>query len=95
MASPWREFVDFIDAQISVDDGLFWLTDLKALMAWPLIPFFVIMLLAEPPSVFANVAMVAMLIFEVWWTFFLLRRRAAKKRDWIEPTRFSDENKGY
>jgi hypothetical protein len=95
MASLWQEFVDTIDARISVDDGLFWITDLRALMAWPLIPFFVVTLLADPPSTVANVAMVAMLVLEIWWTVFLFRRRAAKKREWVEPTRFSDQNNGY
>lgn len=95
MASLWQEFVDTIDAQISVDDGLFWGTDLRALMALPLIPFLVVMFLAHPPSTAANVVGSAMLIFEVWWIIFLLRRRAAKKRNWVEPTRFSDENNGY
>lgn len=94
MASLWQEFVDTIDAQISVKDGL-WISDSQALMAWPLVPFFVVMLLADLPSIVANVAMVAMLVFEIWWTVFLYRRRAVKKRDWVEPTRFSDENNGY
>ena len=95
MASLWREFVDTIDGKISVDDGLFWGTDLRALMAWPLIPFLVVMFIADPPSTAANVVASAMLIFEVWWTIFLVRRRAAKKRNWVEPTRFSEENNGY
>lgn len=94
MASLWQEFVDTIDSWISVDDN-FWMTDLRTLLAWPLISFFMVIRLADPPSIVANVAMVAMLVFEIWWTVFLYRRRAAKKRDWVEPTRFSDENNGY
>ena len=95
MASLWQELVDTIDAQISVHDDRFWATDLRALMAWPLIPFFPVMLFVDPPSTTANVTLVAMLSFEVWWTIFLFRRRAAKKRNWVEPTRYSDENNGY
>lgn len=95
MASLWQAFVETVDAQISVDDRLFWATDLRALIAWPLIPFFVLIFLANPPSTSANVIAAAMLIFEVWWTIFLFRRRATKKRDWVDPSRFSDENNGY
>ena len=95
MASLWQEFVDTVEAQISVDDGLFWVTDLRALMAWPLIPFLVAMFFLDLPSTAANIAMTLMLAFEVWWTVFLLRLRAAKKRKWVEPTRFSDEKNGY
>jgi hypothetical protein len=94
MASLWQEFVDTIDARISVKDGLFW-TDLRALMAWPFLPFMLVVILTGPSSTSANVALVATLIFEVWWSVFLFRRRAIKKRDWVEPTRFSDENNGY
>lgn len=95
MASLWQEFVDTIDSQISVDDGLFWATRSRALLAWPFIPFFGVVLFAETPSPVVDVAMVATLIFEVWWTVFLFRRRAAKKCQWVEPTRFSDQNDGY
>lgn len=95
MASLWQDFVDAVDAQISVDDRLFWATDLRALIAWPLIPFLVLIFLAGPPSAIANVIAAAMLIFEIWWTIFLFRRRATKKRNWVEPSQFSDENKGY
>lgn len=95
MASLWQEFVDTVDGQISVDDGLFWMTDLRALMAWPLIPFLAVALFADPPPTVANIAMVAMLVFAIWWIVCLLRRRADKKRNWVEPTRFSDQNNGY
>ncbi|OQW77102.1 MAG: hypothetical protein BVN32_08580 [Proteobacteria bacterium ST_bin14] len=95
MASLWQDFVDTVDAQISVNDRLFWAVDFGALIAWPFIPFFVLVFLADPPSTSANVIAAAMLIFEVWWTIFLFRRRATKKRKWVEPSRFSDENSGY
>lgn len=94
MASLWQEFVETIDSQISVDDGLFW-TDFRALMALSMAPFAAIVALSNPPSTIATVALIAMLLFEVWWAIFLLRRRAAKKRDWTEPQRFSDDTNGY
>ena len=95
MASLWQEFVDTVDAQISVDDGHFWLIDVRALMAWPLMPFLIVMLFVDLHSTGGNIALGLMLIFEVWWTVFLFRLRAAKKRSWAEPTRFSDDNNGY
>lgn len=94
MASVWQEFVDTIDSWISVDDGLFW-TDFRALMALPMMPFVAIAALADLASTAANVAILAMVLFEVWWAIFLFRRRAAKKRRWTEPQRFSDDTNGY
>jgi hypothetical protein len=95
MARFRQEFVDWVDSQISVDDGLFWFTDLRAMMAWPAVPFIVLIVLADPPSTAANIAFAAMILCMAWWTAFLLRRRAAKKRSWIEPKRFSDDTNGY
>jgi len=94
MASLWQDFLGTVDAQISVDNGMFY-NDLRALMFWPLLPFII-----ATPFVAGNESvgwfMVgSMVLVEVPWFIFLFRRRAAKKRSWIEPTRFSDENNGY
>jgi len=94
MAGLWQEFVDVVDAQISVKDGLF-LTGLRWLMTWPLIPFLIALCFVETPSALANGIAIAVLLIEVPWVIFVVRRRAAKKREWVEPTRFSDDTNGY
>ena len=94
MASLWQEFVDTVDAQISVNDGLFY-SDLRAMIAWPMLPFVIVIALSDPPSTLTDVALVLLLVLEVWWVRFLFRRRREKKERWIEPTRFSDDSNGY
>ena len=94
MASLWQEFVDTVDAQISVDSGMFY-NDLRGLMFWPLLPFFIAAPFVAGNELVGWLMVAGTVLIEVLWVIFLFRRRAAKKRNWIEPTRFSDENNGY
>lgn len=94
MASLWKEFLSTVDAQISVKDGLFY-NDFGTLMFWPLLPFFIATPFVAGNELVGWFMVAGMVLAEVPWVIFLFRRRAAKKHSWIEPTRFSDENKGY
>lgn len=95
MASLWREFVDFVDSQISVEDHRFWSTDLRSLAAWALLPFVTLLFLVDRPSTLAELAGLAGFLLEAGWIWFVFKRRAIKKRHWTEPTRYSDQNEGY
>jgi hypothetical protein len=94
MASLWREFVGVIDDQISVRDDRFW-WDLRFLIWLPAFPFAISLCFIELPSTLGYIVGGLMFACLVPWVRFLLRRRAEKKRDWVEPTRFSNERNGY
>jgi hypothetical protein len=94
MASLWREIVDTIDAQISVHDDMF-LSNLQFSIWMPAIPFGFALGFMDLPSTAGYIVGGLMFAVTVPWTVFLFRRRAAKKRTWVEPTRWSDENNGY
>ncbi|HVI97632.1 MAG TPA: hypothetical protein VM657_01045 [Sphingomonas sp.] len=88
------EIVGAIDDQISVRDDLF-LWDIRLLIWLPAVPFAIALCFVELPSTLGYVIGFLMFASTVPWTIFLFRRRAAKKREWVEPKRFSDENNGY
>jgi hypothetical protein len=94
MAGLWREIVDVIDSEISVRDDRF-ITDLRFLVWLPAIPFMIALCFVDLPSRLGYALVGLMFGFMVPWAIFLFRRRAAKKRTWTEPTRWSDENNGY
>jgi hypothetical protein len=94
MARIWDVIVEIIDDQTSVRDTHF-LWDLRFLVWVPAIPFAIALCFVEKPSALGYILGTLMFAAMIPWTVFLFRRRAAKKRRWVEPTRFSDENNGY
>ena len=94
MGGLWRAIVDMIDGQISVYPERFAM-DLRGLIWVPAVPFLIAMAFTETPSTLGYIEGVAMLCAIVAWTIFLFRRRAIKKRTWVEPIRYSDDNNGY
>lgn len=94
MTSLWHEFVGVIDDQISVRDARFW-WDLRFLIWLPTTPFAILLCFIELPSMLGYIVGGLMFASLLPWLRFLLRRRSVKKRDWIEPARFSDERNGY
>jgi hypothetical protein len=94
MSELWREFVDTVDTQISVKDDRF-LSDLRGLIWWPVIPFLPAFIFVEPPSIGAFCLILVVVLTTMAWTWFLFHRRAVKKRSWVEPDRYADDNNGY
>jgi hypothetical protein len=61
----------------------------------PLWPFLGAALIWFENEIVRQTSLVIGVLLCVPWTIFLFRRRRLKKKDWVEPTRFSDENGGY
>jgi len=94
VSQVWLSFVEWVDRQISVRDGLFWM-DLRWLIWLPAISFLVALFAVRKPSALAYTLGALAFISVVIWTVFLFRRRATKKRNWVEPDRWYDETNGY
>ena len=77
MASLWQEFVDTVDAQISVDNGMFY-NDLRGLMFWPLLPFIIATPFVADNEPVGSVLVAGMVLIEIPWVIFLFKRRAVK-----------------
>jgi hypothetical protein len=89
-----QEIVDTIDSQISVKDSFFF-RDLRLLGFLPLIPGIIFGLVAAPDNEASKYAFGLGLVACVPWIIFLFKRRQIKKSNWIEPTRFSDDQGPY
>lgn len=90
----WRAHVlSWLDDQISVKSS-FW-NDLKWLVWLPAWPFALIAWIWFDTSIVRQVAIGTGFIFCLAGTVLIFQRRRIKKRDWVEPSRYSDENGGY
>ncbi len=89
-----REHITFwLDDQISVKSH-FW-SDLKWLVWLPIWPFAVIAWVWFDTVFIRQGALVVGFLLCIAWGAFIFHRRRIKKRDWVEPSRFTDENGGY
>lgn len=89
-----REHITFwLDEQISVNSN-FW-SDLRWLVWLPIWPFVIIAWVWLDTVVIRQGALVVGPFLCIPWGGFIFHRRRIKKRDWVEPSRFTDENGGY
>ena len=89
-----REHILFwLDDQISVESH-FW-SDLKWLVWLPIWPFAIISWVWFDTIVIRQGALIIGFLICVAWSALIFHRRRIKKRDWVEPSRFTDENGGY
>ena len=88
-----EDFLFWTDEQISVKTP-FW-SDIKWLAWLPMWPFLATVMIWFENEPLRQGALIIGFVLSVAWTAFLFRRRHLKKKTWIEPTRFSDENGGY
>ncbi|HVR89582.1 MAG TPA: hypothetical protein VHG29_00620 [Novosphingobium sp.] len=88
-----EHFVSWVDDQISVR-GSFWL-DIKNLAFLPMSPAIVVAWIWFDDEVTRQSAIAFGLGVCVIWTGFVFHRRKLKKLNWVEPTKFSEENGGY
>jgi len=84
-----EHFLFWLDSQISVG-SLFW-SDIRWLLWVPLWPFLFISWIWFDVVAVRQASLGIGLFLCVPWGFLIAHRRRIKRRDWVEPTRFSDK----
>jgi hypothetical protein len=84
--------VYWLDTQISVEDGSFFL-DFSRLAGLPLVPCVLVSLIWSDSAAIRSAALIAGLSLCIPWTILIIRRRRKKKRDWVEPEGFVERGK--